>query len=171
MTIELRNIQIHDRMSEETTAFTASLYIDNKKIGWAKNTGQGGCTTYGADDHKDYALIKEAEAYCEGLPPNKFEYDGTSYENPASLEVVIDRIIDEYLVEKENKKLKKRMLTHIMFGNQSQYTEVHWTGLTIEQMLAAPVGREKIKSAIRSLKKKTKDGDTLLNTNIPEELL
>jgi hypothetical protein len=160
MNIELRNIQIFDKMSEETTAFHASLYIDNKKIGWAKNGGTGGCTDYGADDHKDYVLLKQADDYCK-----------RTMAESQSLEEVIDNLLEEYLVEQDGKKMKKRMLTHIMFGNSSQYTEVHWPKITIAQLLLIPLGREKIKAAIRSLRKKAKDGDALLNTNIKEELL
>jgi hypothetical protein len=144
-------------MSEETTAFNASLYINGKKVGWAKNQGTGGPTDYGADDHKEYAILKTADEYYQ--------------KKEQSLEDVIGNLLEEYLVEQDGKKMKKRMLTHIMFGNSSQYTEVHWPKITIAQLLSIPVGREKIKAAIRSLKKKAKDGDILLNTNIPADIL
>ena len=40
-TFELRNIQVAEFMSEETTAFNTDIYIDGKKCGYCKNSGRG----------------------------------------------------------------------------------------------------------------------------------
>ena len=37
MNIELRKLKIVESMSEETTAFTADIYVDGYKSGYAKN--------------------------------------------------------------------------------------------------------------------------------------
>ena len=42
MRIELKNVKIYAGLSEETVAFNASVYVDGKKVGDAKNTGHGG---------------------------------------------------------------------------------------------------------------------------------
>jgi hypothetical protein len=44
MKLELRKLAIYPRMSEETTAFAADLWIDDAKVGHAKNDGRGGMT-------------------------------------------------------------------------------------------------------------------------------
>ncbi len=87
MEIELKSIRFFERMSEETNAFRASLYIDGKPVGEAGNDGKGGPTWYRAA-HPDYwPLIKNAEEYCKTLPPFVFG-KGT----PEQFEVPSDRL-------------------------------------------------------------------------------
>ena len=69
--IQLKNVKIAWHMSEETTAFTASLYIDGKKAADVKNEGTGG------DNHPwfmDRELEKEFHEFCKNLPPH-YLYD------------------------------------------------------------------------------------------------
>ena len=42
MKVELKNVKIAEFLSEETTAFTASVYIDGKRAGSVENHGTGG---------------------------------------------------------------------------------------------------------------------------------
>lgn len=42
MKIELKNIKSHSSMSEETNAFSATLYVDGVKAGFVSNDGRGG---------------------------------------------------------------------------------------------------------------------------------
>ena len=42
MELTLKNVKVHADMSEETNCFSASIYIDGKKAGLAKNQGHGG---------------------------------------------------------------------------------------------------------------------------------
>ena len=83
MKIELKNIKFYERMSEETNAFTADLYVNGKKVGYAKNEGHGGCTDYYPNSIEDRAVINEAEQYCLGLPPIKYG----SFEIEMNLEI------------------------------------------------------------------------------------
>jgi len=46
MKLALKNIKIAKHLSEETTAFTASLYVDGKRVGDVRNGGTGGCNMY-----------------------------------------------------------------------------------------------------------------------------
>jgi hypothetical protein len=45
MDIKLKNIHVDHRLSEETNAFTADLFINGKNVGTAMNSGQGGMTS------------------------------------------------------------------------------------------------------------------------------
>ena len=40
MNIELKNIKIAEHLSEETTAFTADIFVNGKKVGYARNDGR-----------------------------------------------------------------------------------------------------------------------------------
>ena len=69
--IQLKNVKIAWNMSEETTAFTATLYIDGAKAAYVKNEGTGG------DNHPrfmDRELEKEFHEFCKSLPPH-YLYD------------------------------------------------------------------------------------------------
>lgn len=165
-------------MSEETTAFHASLHIDGKKIGWAKNDGQGGPTNYGPDDYKDWDIIRKADDYCKQMPPQKIRMqqdDPTSeFEVKMDLENYIDNLVGKFVDERNLKRFEKKKLKEmensILWGDDSGYRAVKWDKITIKALLAIPEGRQKIKQVIGSMKKKYPEGK-LLNTNIPAEFI
>lgn len=176
MQIELKSIRVYDRMSEETTAFSASLYIDGKKVGTAKNDGRGGMTDY-YYNHPDYCdIIREAESYCKTLPPRVFPKSEftDSFSVPMDLEQKIEELLYDYLakrdLEKFEKKKIKRMETHILWGDDASYREVRWKDVTIAQVISKPEGPMLIKQVLHKLKKDYPDG-RLLNTNIPKSIL
>lgn len=69
MKIELRNFKMVTRMSEETTCFTASVYIDGKREGEASNDGRGGCHRYHPRSLEDML-----NAHAKTLPPEPNPY-------------------------------------------------------------------------------------------------
>ena len=64
--------------------------------------------------------------------------------------------------------MKAHMVNNILYGNNKAYKMIGWKGLTIDQMLAHPIGRQTLINKISELNNK---GETILNTNIPKELL
>lgn len=60
-TFYLKNLKIHEDMSDETTCYSADLYCNGKKIAYCKNSGHGEDTSvcYYGDD-PNYELAKEA---------------------------------------------------------------------------------------------------------------
>jgi hypothetical protein len=46
MNIELKNLKINTRLSEETNCFSATIYVDGKRVGEVVNRGQGGPNEY-----------------------------------------------------------------------------------------------------------------------------
>ena len=67
--VKLRNVKVAHHMSEETTAFTATLYINGKRVAYVKNAGQGG-------DNYPRFIDRDVEqafhAMCKSLPPQQF---------------------------------------------------------------------------------------------------
>lgn len=59
MNIELRNIKVLASLSEETPAYTATLFVDGKKIGDVSNHGHGGCDEF----HGDNAAYNKAALF------------------------------------------------------------------------------------------------------------
>lgn len=60
-TFELKNIQVAEFLSEETTAFSADVCIDGKKIGYCSNNGRGE-GNYPRIDNQYHPLYEEVEA-------------------------------------------------------------------------------------------------------------
>ena len=162
MKIELKSIKFSEAMSEETNAFTANIYINGKKIGYCKNTGQGGCTDYNSNTPKDRKTIAEAEAYCTALPKTKWK----NMEFNQSLESVIDTLLEDWLKAKEIKKFEKKMLKAILVGspdeNRAGYS---YYGFKIA-LSKIPV--KPLQNAVNRIKAKLKTGDVILNTNLKE---
>ena len=65
MKIELKNISHSPRLSQETEAFAADLWINGKKVAYCENDGHGGCTNYNTYNPSLRPLLKEAEEYCK----------------------------------------------------------------------------------------------------------
>lgn len=162
MKIELKKIKFSEAMSEETNAFTANLYINGKNVGYCKNTGQGGCTDYNANEPEDRKAIAEAEAYCKALPKTKWK----DMEFDQSLESVIDGLLENWLKAKEVKKFEKKMIKAILVGspdeNRDSYSYYNFKKLLSEipvHMLQASVFR---------IKSNLKQGEVILNTNLTQ---
>ena len=170
MQIELKNIKFSEALSEETNAFVGDVYVNKVKVAYAKNDGHGGCTFYHAYEGKR-ELVKQAEQFCEALPPLK--YGGM--ELPMSLEMKIDMLLEDWLKSKDqakfDKKLQKDMLTGLCVKTPNGYTQATWKSggrnVTIAELVSVPNGRELLKNAIAKAKA---EGKEVLNTNIPQHL-
>lgn len=162
--IELRKLTIYERMSEETTAFVAEIYIDGVQAGHAKNDGHGGSTYYHAypEHHK---LIKYAEEACLALPPIQYPagHGMKAFEIPMNLEHFIDNLVTAELHKKADKKLEKKMANHIMWGVKGghSYSQVKF-GKPF-----APAHREQLQTYIDTqVKPILKEGEVIFNTNL-----
>ena len=175
MKIELKKIAFYERMSEETNAFNADIYVNGIKTGYAKNDGQGGCTWYHPYEGKQ-DLLKQAEAYAKSLPSTSHEFMGKTMVLDTNLESIIDDLLGKHLIAKENekfqKKIQKSCLTNIVWGveNGSSFRSMGWKNVTIEQLLNTPNGIAAIKNAIARVKREMKEGEKIFNNNIPIEL-
>ena len=162
MKLELKNVKFYESMSEETNCFQADLFINGKKIACVKNSGQGGCTDYHVLDFSQQQILRDAEAYCKGLP--KVKYGENEY--AVTLETVIDDLFEAWLKVKADKKLLKDMEKGLMYGNKYGYTIITWN-VPLKAMLMSIKGREIIRKKIVQLRV---EEETILNTNIPKEL-
>lgn len=163
MKIELKNIKFSEHLSEETNAFTADIFVNRKKVGYAKNDGHGGCTWYHPYSVEDRAIINEAEKYCLGLPPIKY----STLEIPMNLEHKIDQLFEVWLKKDLNKKLQKHCLKGICVETENGYRLIQWKGHTIKSILQYPKGKLMLKDKINELRR---EGRKVLNTNIPDEI-
>ena len=110
--IQLKNVKIAWHMSEGTTAFTASLYIDGKKAADVKNEGRGG------DNHPrfmDRELEKEFYEFCQTLP-----YPGESFN--MTYDSFIGILLGEWIANDDWKKAcRKGLVFRVKSDNEDQY--------------------------------------------------
>ncbi|TDX00459.1 hypothetical protein [Dinghuibacter silviterrae] len=176
MKIELKNIHRSEKLSEETSAFSANLYINDIKAGIASNRGQGGATMYISFNEKGRQLIQQAEAWCSAQPQEKFTYKGKEYSNPVTLENFIDNLLAVHLqrknLEKFKRKLGKDTQKGIAFGIPDQEYQILHFKMPIKGILEAPNGYEVLRNTIvKRVVPQMKEGEKILNTNIPEKIL
>lgn len=107
MKIELRKVAHYPRLSQETDAFNADLYIDGVKRATVENDGHGGPNMV-----HPWQVMKEIEAYAATLPPE--EMFGRMV--PISGDYLISKILGDHLVEKDLKKLLKSKTVFVLDG-------------------------------------------------------
>ena len=87
-------------MSEETLCFSATIYFDGKKVGYARNNGCGGCNRYDWDSRE----IRETVEQWANEQETEFKFD------------VLDQLIDDIIQEYEtNKWLKRQCKKKVVF--------------------------------------------------------
>ncbi len=102
MKLELKNIKLGPG-SEETTQFTAKLYVNGKFAAYCDNAGKGGSTDVRAYEPQERELTAQAEAYCKTLPPLKLG-------GGSSIPMNLEHWVDEQVWKIENEKEIKRGL-------------------------------------------------------------
>jgi hypothetical protein len=171
MKIELKNVKFSEFASEETNCFAADLYVDGKKVGFCKNDGHGGNTWVYNSDANTLTKFREVEEYCKTLPPIEFG----DFSIPSNLENVVDGLFEEWLKEKDKKrmqkKLEKSMLKGICIETENGFTLATFkmVGKVVplaDALKVQPV-LEHIKQFCITEKQK---GNKILNTNLPFEI-
>jgi hypothetical protein len=104
MKIELRRITYNARLSEETPAYAADVYVDGKKRGTTQNDGHGGM-----DMIHPHSLQQEIDAYAKTLPLLPSPY-GAPFEQSA--ETIFGDLLDTWLVART---LKRALKTKTLF--------------------------------------------------------
>jgi hypothetical protein len=96
MHIDLKNVKHYSRLSEETLAFSAMLYVDGKKMGTVQNEGRGGAHRYGFH----FMYLDGLEARARELPA----HEGL----PMNMDLLVSLKLEEVLREKDAQKRRRR---------------------------------------------------------------
>lgn len=164
MNIELKGLKINNSFSEETICFMADLYVNGKKIAYAKNDGRGGCTFYSHYEGKR-ELLEQVEKFCKSLPKQKTDFG----EFEQNLESYIDELVNNELIKKEQKKIEKLCDTHIVYGNPKGYSYklIGFKGKPkLNELLKSENGKTALRNLIDRIKKELKDGEIIYNKNV-----
>lgn len=126
--LELKNVKVHPDMSEETTCYSATIYVDGKKVGFAKNNGHGGEDLIDIQDRATAEALEDfAVAECERLGIfKKMEVidDTTKYH------IAVECLFGKMLADHEEEKwLRRQARTKILFRVEGD-EEGAWRTLT-----------------------------------------
>ncbi len=100
MKIELKRFTINARLSRETTAFAADVWVDGLKVGHAENDGHGGATSVRLEP----AVRSKIEAHGRTLVPE--DYKGFT----SGAEWVVDQLVEVTLQKKAEASLVKKIV-------------------------------------------------------------
>lgn len=102
MKVELKKLQIVNRLSQETICFAADVFVNGRKAGTAENAGHGGNTTVW---FMDKAVAASVDAHAKSLLPAEMkEY---KFLNPT--EWLIDDLVHKHFEAKELLRVAKRV--------------------------------------------------------------
>jgi hypothetical protein len=172
MKLEIKNIKTNKAFSEETICFTADIYVNGIKTGYARNDGRGGCTDYNRYEGK-MELLKEAEAYAKSLPSHVTEYlgrDGNPIVIESDLEGMIDEAVDKFWNDREKSSADKKMAKHMDFNicygvpNSGRYSMIGYGKTPLRAVAMGNKG--KLQSLVDRIKGELKQGEVILNTNL-----
>ena len=116
MKIELRRFSHSARLSHETVAFAADVWVDGVKRGTAENECQGG-----PNNIHPRELAVEIDAYAKTLPPSVAYGTTLSYD----ADFLMSTIVSNVLIEKDLKKLLKRKTVFIAEGKMFEMKAPH----------------------------------------------
>lgn len=105
--VELRNVTHNRRLSEETPAFAADVFIDGKKAGEVRNNGCGGANFY----HPP-ALLFALNGIALKEPALVAEWG----EVPCDADTIIARLLDAFLIERDLRRLLKSKVVFVDDG-------------------------------------------------------
>lgn len=170
MKIEIRKLTVNHKFSQETLMFMADVYVDGKKVAYARNEGHGGCTNIQPYEGQR-ELLRKAEEYCKSLPMKYSKAKGDNFDMEQNLESIIDDLVyaEDNAKEKERfeKKMQKHMLTSIIYGvpDSGSYRMIGYKK-TLAEVNASPGGNLSIQQLVNDTKKKLQPGEVILNTNL-----
>lgn len=99
MQIELRRFTTNARLSQETTAFAADVWVNGKKAGHARNDGRGGATLV----HLDRSVHDAVEAHGKTLVPAEYA------RFTSGAEWIIDQLVEAEIQKRSDKAFAKKL--------------------------------------------------------------
>ena len=122
MQVELRRFKSYPRLSEETTAFNADLWIDGQKAGTCENSGKGGPN----DVHiTDPATRQAFSAYVAALPPEPSQWGPL----PMSEDLFIGLLVEKAeQVEFIARKTKKHVIFRLAGDAEGSWRQANIVG-------------------------------------------
>ena len=162
-------------MGRDGMAINCNIFLDNKKVAFYRQDGNGGEGMVDAYPTKvkgkdDWTLnrnkLKEIDSLLKKLPKIKLELSGNEF--TPDMDWVVEELVEYSQLEKAMKKAicfgKNEKSNVFGFTFPNSYQMVSWKGISNLNKLSPTV----IKSEVAKLKKELKKDEIILNTNLPK---
>jgi hypothetical protein len=138
MKIELKNIKFAAFASEETNCYSASLYVNDKRIGEVSNDGKGGCDLFRGDQ----AAYNEANTWCRQNLPKWSLPEFSDEEHETDLEHHCGDLLATWQYTRDYKRAIKTKVLLIYADKPGLYEIRHrgQVGQVVEQLQAQHPG-------------------------------
>jgi hypothetical protein len=179
MNIQLKNVRVNERLSRESLAFSATLYINGQRVGILTNDGHGGETNYRALDKRGESLIREAVKWVGSFPRKLGAGNAngkTTAEDPSKFRHHLDDMVTGWWNGREavkfRRKAEKAMENGIVFGVPGRSYRVMRYRQPIAVMIRLDKGVERLRLDIHGkVLPLLQEGEKILNTNIPGKII
>jgi hypothetical protein len=112
MKITLKKLRHHKSLSQDSNAFSADVYVDDKKVAAATDDGWGGNIQF---EPYDPELLNKVIEWTKTLPDVEFEIDGEKHLLNQSLDLIVGNMVQEDLFNKELKRIANREYKKLQF--------------------------------------------------------
>jgi len=121
MKTEIRNIKHIEHLSHETHCYSATLYIDGKKIGMVSNEGHGGPDCFQGDER----AFREAESW---LAENTSPVEIGGHAITMNMEIHCADLVNAHLAAKG---LRSALRASVLFQEEGspEILQVKWKGM------------------------------------------
>ena len=143
----------------------ADLFWGTEQIAFVVDLANGGEIEVRPINGYNNPSFIQIEKWVKEQDPIKEKSGGQEWEYAYTFENLINLLAEDLEIERAKKSVQKKMRRFLMFGTILEYRQIQWKSQTFEEIILnmPHLIREKCKDA--ALK-----GETLLNTNVPEDL-
>lgn len=111
--VELKNFKHNETMSEETDCFSATIYIDDVKVGEVSNRGHGGCNDYDAAVRGFDLEDALADIAIATLSPEDTEFEAA--------DALINELVQYQLVRKDAARYMRTKINYTIAGKEGVF--------------------------------------------------
>lgn len=104
---QLKNVKEYKALSEETIAFSANLYKNNKKVASCRNDGRGGCNDVDWESESERQSFTQ---YISKQPSETIQFGNESMELMMSEDMFISNLLHKYLEKKDDENQIKKSI-------------------------------------------------------------
>jgi hypothetical protein len=165
---QLKLTNVKTFQGREGYGLNADLWLNGVKICFVRDAGNGGCfdyDIYGDTDterRRNRETLKDIEEYAKSLPEKEYgpELGGGTYQ--PDLENLINELFEEVEKKKADKKMVKKMETHIILGvpNANIYRALNLKRPLSDYHITA------LQRYVDRCKGELRNGEVILNTNL-----
>lgn len=136
---ELKSVKYYAGLSEETNCFTASLWINGKRVATLKNDGQGG-ETY-CRQIFDAEAVHNLEEQIKTLPEVHTMMSGRPFSFKMDFDCFVGDLLTDFLIRKDLKQIMKTKVLFRTHGPNDQILEIR-KGRHSDEKIRAHISRQ-----------------------------